>query len=401
MQDFNQLKKFEQIDKEKHFMIMELEKNAKRHMMEEAKLSEKSVVFHSKGIADDASEMMEFSYRDADYDLCEAPILRELQEQELPKVCPNCARRFPQSENICPDCLVGLKPFTDKIQIRDIKTNPVFTTEGGIDNDNILTDENFQLINDFDFTIDDFNRITHSIKAQAYKNLDNLIKENEIDLNDLEIFDKVLLFAKSFVIVDYKSYGQDLGYFEFNKISIDDRLTKSLQITTLIHEITHFLIKEILLHVICKILNLKKNNHVESVITYILTSSNLNRLIDEYAAHSVEGRFTMFGYQDYSSFRLLQDEIDPEHVEIAKTIGNTFAVHIKEMLEGFLDWDLREEIKKQFLSDTIEGPDYRQLALESCKKLSDEGFLKAIWLILTEGFKNVDGEALESYMKEF
>ena len=132
-----------------------------------------------------------------------------------------------------------------------------------------------------------------------------------------------------------------------------------------------------------------------------MTSSVFNNLIDEYAAHSVEGRFTIFGYQDYSSFLALQDDLDGEHVDIAKTIGNTFSIYIKELMEGFLDWDLRKEIKDQFLADTIEKPNYSQLSFESCNKLSDEGFLKAIWLILTDGFENIDMEVVNRYMEEY
>ena len=93
--------------------------------------------------------------------------------------------------------------------------------------------------------------------------------------------------------------------------------------------------------------------------------------------------------------------MDTEEADIAKVIGNSFAIYIKDLLEGFIDWDLREEIKEQFLSDTLEQPDYRQLALENCSKLSDEGFMKAIWLILTEGLQNADEEVIKSYLNEF
>ena len=257
------------------------------------------------------------------------------------------------------------------------------------------------MIDAFDFTIRDFHRIAFSIKSQAFRNLDSLIGKYDMDLDDLDVLDKVILFAKSFVHVEYKSYGGQLGYFEFDRIYVDDRQRNSLQITTLVHELTHFLMKEILTRMVCEILDCTKNSHVESVVTYILCSSVFNNLIDEYAAHSVEGRFTIFGYQDYSSFLALQDELDPEHVEIAKTIGNTFSIYIKALLEGFLDWDVRNEIKDQFLADTIERPNYSQLQFESCNKLSDEGFLKAIWLILTEGFQNADEEVISSYMEEY
>ena len=178
-------------------------------------------------------------------------------------------------------------------------------------------------------------------------------------------------------------------------------ITTSYEKRIKIYELSHFLIKEILTRTVCEILDCTKNRHVESVVTYILTYSVFNNLIDEYAAHSVEGRFTIFGYQDYSSFIALQSDLDPEHIDIAKTIGNTFSIYIKDMLEGFIDWDLREEIKDQFLADTIEKPNYAQLGFESCNRLNDEGFMKAIWLILSEGFQNADAEVIESYEQQF
>ncbi|MGX8694345.1 MAG: hypothetical protein ACSW71_05500 [Methanobrevibacter sp.] len=316
------------------------------------------------------------------------------------KFCPECGREFSDRENFCPDCLVTLKEIKDEADIKRIKTDFIISFAGKNDCQNILNPECFKLINDFDFGMADFNEILFSIKSQAFKNMDKLIKDYSIDLEDLDVLDKVILFAKSFASVEYKSYGQTLGYFELNKIYIDDRQPDSLQITTIIHELTHFLIKEILIGIICKILDSNKNKHIESVVTYILNYSKLNRLIDEYAAHSVEGRFTVFGYQDYSSFVALLDGMDEEYVEMAKTIGNTFSIHIKNMLEGFLDWDVRSEIKELFLSQTTERPTYEQLKFENSSKLTDEGFIKAIWLVLGD-IENADEKKVRDLELEF
>ncbi len=378
MSDYSQLDKYVEPDLEKMALIEDV-----RPMMK----LESSYI-----------EMNDYDFKGnyVKYDHClEAPAIKSI------KICPKCKKRFDAVENFCPDCLVTLKYPQDMDSIKGIEINSKIEFKGSGDSSNILTKDNIELICNFDFTIDDFNDIVHSIKAQGFRNLDNAIKDNSIDLDSLNILDKVLLFAKAFVSVEYKSYGEDLGYFQFNKIYVDDRQRKSLQITTLIHELSHFLLKEFLVHTTCKILDVNKNRHVEAVIIYILSNSSFNSLIDEYAAHNVEGRFTIFGYQDYSSFTAIQKDLDSEHVDIAKTIGNTFAIYIKELLEGFLDWDLREDIKTQFLKDTIESPDYRQLQLENCNKLSDEGFIKAIWLILSEGFQNCNIEVVKRYMEEF
>ena len=180
-----------------------------------------------------------------------------------------------------------------------------------------------------------------------------------------------------------------MGYFESDVISIDDRQTDSLQITTLIHELSHFLIQEILIHILCKLLDATRNSFTESLLTFILSYAHFTQLIDEYAAHNVEGRFTIFGFQDYSSFTQIEQSMDgemtAEEIEITKSIGNTFALSIKEILESLIDRQMREEIKEQFLKDVMERPNYRALEMENCQILNDEGFIKAIWLILNDG----------------
>ena len=391
MSGINQLKGYVEVDEEKLEMLRGLKQRSELRL---CRSFEKSNVELDKKYALD----------DINYEVCENldhALLNEKREIPPAKYCPKCGLQFGEGENFCPDCLVTLKEISDAADIRSIETDPDMEYIKKIDSGNILTQENIELINDFDFTIDDFKGVLHSIKAQAFRNLDNMIRENDIDLNGLDVLDKAILFAKAFVNVEYKSYGGQLGYFEFDRIYVDDRQRKSLQITTIIHELTHFLIKEILTRTVCEILDCTKNVHVESVVTYILTYSVFNNLIDEYAAHSVEGRFTIFGYQDYSSFIALQRDLDAEHIDIAKTIGNTFSIYIKDLMEGFLDWDVREEIKEQFLSDTIERPNYEQLIFESCNRLSDEGFMKAIWMILTDGFQNADEEVIASYESRF
>lgn len=308
------------------------------------------------------------------------------------KYCPECGRKYPKSENFCADCLVHLKNISDEVDVCQIKSNPKFPIRGDNDYDefeDLLAKSNLSKINAFEFGYADYSEILHVIKLKAFKNFDTLIKTNGIDFDSLDILDKIILFTKSFVNVEYKSFGRELGYFEDNTIIIDDRQTKSLQITTLIHELSHFIIHEILIYIICKILDASRNSLIEVLATFILSYSSFTQLIDEYSAHSVEGRFTIFGYQDYSSYRQieknLQGEMSKTEIEITKSIGNTFSINIKDILESFIDKDLREEIKEQFMSDVVDEPDYNALRMENCQKLNDEGFLKAIWLILNEG----------------
>lgn len=306
------------------------------------------------------------------------------------KTCPKCGEKYPEYENFCFECDVKLK-YIKKNDVGNIKIRHDFAcNQQNISNDfnEILSGENLLKINSFKFSQKDLRRIIKNIKSEAIRNLDTAIRENEIDLDELDILDKVILFVKSFVDVEYKSYGAELGYYSFNKIHVDDRQLDSLQITTMLHELTHFLNKEILTHILCSLLGLSKSREIESIITFILSYSKENCLIDEYAAHTVEGRFTLFGYQDYSSFLDIQKEIDmsDEEIEMLKTIGNSLANVNRDIIESFIDDELLSQIKVQFKKDVLDEPNYAQLRLENCTLLNNEGFLRAIQFILLDGF---------------
>ncbi len=344
------------------------------------------------------TEMLKCNGLDPDFDISEAkPCF--LSDKLKVKHCPKCGREYSMSENVCLECLVLLRA-SDEIDIMDIESDFHFVFKGKNTYDDfngLLSSENMLKINEFNFTIDDFSQVLHDIKSQAFKNFDQMVKSNKIDFDSLDILDKIIIFTKSFAKVEYKSSGGQLGYFERNTIFVDDRQTKSLQITTLIHELSHFLIQEILIGVICRILNCSANSFVEYLTASILSYSSFTQLIDEYAAHNVEGRFTIFGFQDYSSYKQIEKSLDGhmthDEIEITKSIGNTFAINIKDILESLIDKDLRKDIKDQFMRDCLDRPNYSALSMENCQMLNDEGFMKAIWLILNEGFEFASSNA--------
>lgn len=338
------------------------------------------------------------SILDVSVDMCDDMEMAKLElccldapsEENITKYCPKCGQQYPSGDLFCFKCAVSLKHIKD-IDVSSIRMNPSFEVRKSVSYDcfaDILTDENLERIADFSFTVNDLNEITRNIKVSALKRLDGAIKDNEILLDRLSLLDKITLFAKSFVDVEYKSYGPELGYFEFSKIHIDDRQQDILQITTIIHELSHFLLKEILTHSLCHVLDCDKTTQVESIALFILSYSPVSRLIDEYAAHTVEGRFTLFGYQDYSSYLAIEKTIDlpPDEIEMIKTIANSFAGYIKDILESFIDDDMLSDIKDKFETDIRDAPDYRNLALENCTLLNDTGMIQAIQFILHDGF---------------
>lgn len=342
---------------------------------------------------------------DAEY----MPVYNMGDELPATKFCPKCHEKYPEEENVCYDCLVALKPLSDKVAVADIVSKPVFKFEGENslnDFTSIFNESNIQKVMDFDFNKRDLNQIIRNIKRTSLTNLDGMIKENYVDLDDITTLEKVLLFAKSFVNVEYKSYGQQLGYFEFDTITIDDRQSNSLQMTTLIHELAHFILKEIIEGVVCRLLDCDSSRLTDVIATYILSYSNFTQLIDEYSAHCCEGRFTVYGYQDYSSFldivSRMDGEMSREEIEITKAIGNTFANVVKDILEIYIDRDILGDMKQEFLRYHIEDPNYEMLRLENCEMLTDEGFMKSIWLVVSDGFaaasKSID--TLNSYLEE-
>lgn len=389
MVNFNSLISCSEIDLEKRKI---LEKDLGHEILSEKSLKK---IYHDHSV--------EFNDYTEDYILfdecCEIrPVSPGLKTNC--KICPECGKKYDLSESICTDCYVRLKSY----DAFDIEINPEFeiTKSNTIDSFNqLLTDDNLDKIADFNFNITDYNNIIRNIKKTAYDRLNQIIKSNNIDLYDFTIVETVELFCKTFVNLEYKSHGHNLGYYEFNTIYIDDRQLNSLRITTILHELTHFLLKEILTHVLCELLDISKNSYAEAFITFALSSSSLSMLVDEYAAHTVEGRFTLFGYQDYSSFLTIEHELSDDEVSVCKMIGNSFANSVKDILEGFLDDELRSDIKEQFLKDNHDDPDYNQLIHESCRKLTDDGFCQAIQLILMQAFENADLELLDNYEKNF
>ncbi|WP_407413247.1 hypothetical protein [Methanobrevibacter sp.] len=258
-----------------------------------------------------------------------------------------------------------------------------------------FTDENIDKIVKCNLSADDYRNILIRIKQDAQMNLINTIKENHIDFNDLETKDKVLLFSKSFTKTTFKSIGRRLGYYSFGEIKIDDRLPNPLIITSIIHELSHFILEKILKESLMKILDTNDTPLISSYVKILLEDNDLNYLMDEFCAHTVEGRFALYGFQDYSSFNYKLNEIShmysEDDIDYALIVANTFAYDIKDMLEEFITDNIRQDIKDEF-SNSSARPNYEPLDLEIESRLENENFIQAIALILTTGV----GEALNN-----
>lgn len=270
----------------------------------------------------------------------------------------------------------------------------------------LFRDENIDKIIKCQISPNQYRQIINKICQDSKSVLENITEKYNIDFNELQTKDKILLYSKSFTKTEYKSLGRILGSYSFNTIRIDDRLPNPLIITSIIHELTHFLLEKILKEVLMKILESNDTPLISSYVKIMLEDNDLNYLLDEFCAHTVEGRFALYGYQDYSSFKYKLNEISDlyskEDIEYVLLIGNSFAYDIKDIMESFIDENLREDIKNEFLK-LMDRPDYEPLDLEIDSKLEDEYFTEALALILTSGIGEVlnNPQKLERYMKKY
>ena len=331
---------------------------------------------------------------------------------DLIKECVCCGRTYPKNYNYCSHCGCE-KPLT--IDVKKINTNPnKYYGFNDYSNDyeeipQLLSPNNVDNLVNFNLSQMQFDTIVDNIK-KTYKSIfDYLVDEYKIDLSTLTTVNKILLFSKSFVMTDFKEGGGNFGHYEFNEVYIDDRASDALQITTLIHELSHFLIAEILEQIVCELLNTNKTDAVEAFVCYLLSNDILNELIDEYCAHTVEGRFAPFGYQDYGSYEkflsLCLNDYTEEHIQVANTIGNTFAIYIKDIMSSFIDKRIRDEIKLEF-NKINDSPQFSGLKYETRDKMEWQRFSRAIQLMLTGNLEDYisnpqDMEKLEKYTVKF
>ena len=298
------------------------------------------------------------------------------------------------------------EPKIRKIRVKDIEIH--YSEENRYDNylnnpNELLTDENVEKIIRCDISSDEYRNILLDITQNAQLNLLNTVKNYNLNINELDTKDKVLLFSKSFTETDFKSVGRLLGSYSFGQIRIDDRLSDPMIITSIIHELAHFILEKILKEVLMKILRTNDTPLLSSYVKILLEDNDLNYLLDEFCAHTVEGRFALYGFQDYSSFNYklneISDRYQKDEIDYALLVANSFAYDIKDILEKFIDDDLREDIKKEFLRLSSQ-PNYDPLDLEIESRLEDKDFLESIALILTTGIGEVlaNQDKLKRYM---
>ena len=155
-----------------------------------------------------------------------------------------------------------------------------------------------------------------------------------------------------------------------------------------------------------KMLSINDTPLISSYVKIILEDNDLNYLLDEYCAHTVEGRFALYGYQDYSSFNYKLDEIShlysKDDIDYSLVLANTFAYDIKDIMEDFIDEKLRDDIKEEFLN-LNDQPKYEPLDFEIESKIENEYFIKSLAILLAGSVGDAvnQKDKLERYMNKF
>ena len=223
---------------------------------------------------------------------------------------------------------------------------------------------------------------------------------------NLTILDKIKALTLAYCEINYKSSGAELGSYSFNSIDVDDRLDKSNQISTLIHELSHHLFSEIFEQILMYLWKCEKSDAIESFAWFTIIGSPLVQLTNEYCAHTCEGRFVPHGYQNYGSFNnILMNEFDPkkdqDSIGLGLIFGNTIAHDILMILEDFIDYNLREDIKQQFKNDFTYPPGYDQILLETKDYLPDEAKIENIMFILKSGYNAAKDKKMQDILDTF
>ena len=251
------------------------------------------------------------------------------------KICPRCGAESPDISKFCINC------------------GSEFEFNMGFDK--YINRETVDILESSNLCEVEYDDIINDIIASAKIKYNALMEDSYSHEEDMFPIDKILLIANSFASLSFKNEGSDYGHYGFNLIQIDERLNSSFQIFTIIKQLAHHLLAEILENVMAYVLGIEKDDELESVIAASFKFEAPN-LMDEYCACIVQERFIPYGYQNFNSFYEIFDNVEDknsENITFYLNLANSLAQDIFLILDEFIDVDLREKIKIQFQVDNI------------------------------------------------
>lgn len=253
-------------------------------------------------------------------------------------ICPHCGKINPDRADFCVRCHKQINPLT----INDF--------------DMLFNEYNENLLKNAEISNQEYHEILNNIFARA----------DYIEFYGNSPKEKILRLASIFTECKPKSRGYERGFiFLGNCIYYDDRLDDCVQISTIIHELAHYLLFCIIENLLCHIFRVESSVTLQSFVWFFLTFPEF-KIMNEYCAHTVEGRFIPFGHQNYGSFNNLikRDDFDKSSQDDMVIFGNTFSNEIIVYLEKYIDEDMRDEIKLQYKKD-LKAPSYDSILIET------------------------------------
>lgn len=306
--------------------------------------------------------------------------------------CSKCGFENPDNSEKCEKCdefLVKSKHFKLK-KYDDFKS--------------IFTNENYRALDTL--TIEGYATVIDNIIEMGHHHLREYYENANINRRQMTTLDKIKALAEAYAKISYKASGAELGSYSFNSIRIDDRLDDANQIATLIHELSHHLFSEIFEQIMMYLWGCEKSDAIEALAWFTLMGNPMIHLTNEYCAHTCEGRFIPHGYQNYGSFNsVLTQEFDPEKdqkpISLGLIMGNTIAEDIINILEEFIDYDLRQEIMQQFKRDFTFPPRYDQIMLETNVRMPEDEKIASVTTIMKAGYDAAKNRDMEEILDDF
>ena len=266
--------------------------------------------------------------------------------------------------------------------------------------DELLTQDNLNLLENAQFTVNDYHDILDDILNESMENL--VLNQN---LSPLE---NVKRIALQHVNIYYSEVGVSSGYYIYNKIYLNNKLPEALQIVTLIHELSHHIYAEIFEKWLYKLFNIQKPFIVESIVMFMLNNSIENRIADEYLSYIVEGRFTPPECQNYLSFiqLLIELGLDVESSKGYFIFAHEISHDIDNILKPIITEQLRSSINEQFIKDEIVHLN-QKLTFDYCDERFDDiekvEIMQEMLYFIFDYFINGEGniEDLTKYISGF
>lgn len=180
--------------------------------------------------------------------------------------CSKCGEKNSISEDYCIECGSILRKL-DKYESGDRITSF----------EDMFTQKHKEQLNETPLTNEIYELILDNIYETGKKSLKN---------KGSTALEKVADVVEAYAKWSYKSKGGELGFYSANNIKLDDRLNDSVQIATLIHELSHHLLAEIHEQILMYFWEVEKTYEIEVFVQYILASGTVH-LMNEYCAHTV------------------------------------------------------------------------------------------------------------------